>query len=62
MAPPSDVGIIRFNESHANSTFRLVRGVTLGEGQGTSRELAKSAASKNALTYLNLNGLPRRQD
>lgn len=38
------------------------RGVTLGEGQGTSRELAKTAASKNALTYLNLNGLPRRQD
>ncbi|KAF8270951.1 hypothetical protein EI94DRAFT_1797553 [Lactarius quietus] len=37
------------------------RGVTLGEGQGASREVAKGVASKQALTFLNLNGLPRRQ-
>lgn len=62
IAPPPNVSIIPFNETHLSSTFPPVRGVTLGEGQGASRELAKNEASRNALTYLNLNGLPRRQD
>ncbi|KAN0128586.1 hypothetical protein V8E53_013631 [Lactarius tabidus] len=49
------------NQTIYGATVKF-RGVTLGEGKGTSREPAKSAASKNALIYLKLNGLPRRQD
>lgn len=43
---------------HAVAKFR---GVNIGEGQGTSKGIAKRAAAEQALIYLNQNPLPQRQ-
>ena len=44
-----------------NRIFALVRGVTLGSGQGITKGRAKRAAAEQALNYLHVNGLPPPQ-
>ncbi len=41
--------------------FVIVRGVTLGEGEGNSIGRAKNAAAAKALGYLDREGLPQLQ-
>jgi len=42
----------------AKRIFAAVRGVTLGQGQGTAKNLAKKEAAKEAVGYLEEKGLP----
>ncbi|KAH9002428.1 hypothetical protein EDB86DRAFT_307815 [Lactarius hatsudake] len=48
------------NNKAIHTATAMFRGVTLGSGQGLSKGLAKRAAAKQAVLYLDEYGLPER--
>ncbi|KAH8982427.1 hypothetical protein EDB92DRAFT_1952318 [Lactarius akahatsu] len=49
------------NNQATHTATAIFRGVTLGSGQGLSKGLAKRAAAKQAVLYLDEHGLPENQ-
>ncbi|KAH9062260.1 hypothetical protein EDB87DRAFT_332385 [Lactarius vividus] len=49
------------NNNAIHTATAIFRGVTLGSGKGLSKGLAKRAAAKQAVPYLDEHGLPEKQ-